>query len=415
MLLIAILVVLCCVFLWNLRSFSCRDLLGMCWTGVKTTRGILTLFIMLGLLTSLWRACGTIPTIVALASNLIHLESFILITFLLNCGMSVLTGTAIGTAATMGVICASIGRALGMDPAWMGGAILAGAYFGNRISPISSMALLTANITGTDIYKNIGNMLKTTWLPLLASCAVYFAVGFLGCETEMTTLQQSVTQLFSREFSLSLWGLIPAGLIVVLSAFQVPVWRALLASSIFAFIISLLIEGRTVLELFQMLVWGYKSAIPELSKMIDGGGLVSMANVFVIVVLAGCLGGILRGTECLAFLKRKITSLALRTDGFTAMLATAVLTSCVVCNQTLTIILTHQLTEDLNKGEQQALNLYDSAVTVIALVPWSVATAIILSATQSPATSVLCACFLYLLPASRLIKNIRFGFLEHSS
>ena len=89
------------------RSFSFSQILGMCARGIKTTRGLLILFVLVGVLTSLWRASGTIPVIVSCATHLIHPQSFILVTFLLNCAMSLLTGTSLGTAATMGVICAT--------------------------------------------------------------------------------------------------------------------------------------------------------------------------------------------------------------------------------------------------------------------------------------------------------------------
>ena len=161
--------------------------------------------------------------------------------------------------------------------------------------------------------------------------------------------------------------------------------------------------------------------------MINGGGLLSMLNVFWIVVIAGCYAGIFKETGMLAPLKSAIEKIATRTNSFCATLVASCVTACVVCNQTLTIILTHQLTENLDtnsapsatklcdadkssdmptkivKNESHALDLYDTAVTVIALVPWSVATAMVLAAANAPASSVLCACFLYLLPICRLV------------
>jgi NhaC family Na+:H+ antiporter len=161
--------------------------------------------------------------------------------------------------------------------------------------------------------------------------------------------------------------------------------------------------------------------------MINGGGLLSMLNVFWIVVIAGCYAGIFKETGMLTPLKSAVEKIAARTNSFFATLVASCVTACVVCNQTLTIILTHQLTENLDansapsatklcdadkssdmptkivKNESHALDLYDTAVTVIALVPWSVATAMVLAAANAPASSVLCACFLYLLPICRLV------------
>ena len=289
------------------RSFSWREVLSMCWRGVKTTRGLLLLFVLIGLLTALWRASGTIPVIVSYASNLIHPQSFILVAFLLNAAMSLLTGSALGTAATMGVICATMAQTMGINPAWVGGAILSGSYFGNRLSPISSMALLTANITGTEIYSNVRNMLRTSWFPLLLSCAVYLVVGFcfsgeLG-EVALSSAK-SVRELFAQEFSLSLWGVLPAILMVVLSMLRVKSSRVLLSSALCALVIALLVEYRDVASLWEFLVYGFHSQMPDLSKMINGGGLLSMVNVFLIVFIAGCFGGIFKGTELLSPLKK---------------------------------------------------------------------------------------------------------------
>ena len=388
------------------RSFSWHQVLSMCWRGVKTTRGLLLLFVLIGLLTALWRASGTIPVIVSYASNLIHPQSFILVTFLLNAAMSLLTGSALGTAATMGVICATMAQTMGISPAWVGGAILSGSYFGNRLSPISSMALLTANITGTEIYSNVRNMLRTTWFPLLLSCAVYLVVGFcFSGESggEALSSAVSVRELFAQEFSLSLWGVLPAILMVVLSMLRVKSSRVLLSSALCAFVIALLVEQRSFSSLLEFLVYGFHSQMPNLNKMINGGGLLSMVNVFLIVVIAGCFGGIFKGTELLSPLKKCVCFLEKRTNSFVSMLVASIVAACVSCNQTLTIILTNQLTPSAERSpEHQALNLYDTAVTVIALVPWSVATSIVLVAAQAPSISVCCACFLYLLPLSRL-------------
>lgn len=386
----------------------------MCWSGVKTTRGILLLFVLLGLLTSMWRAAGTIPTVVSYAVELIRPEIFILLTFVLNSAMSLLTGTALGTAATMGVICAAIGRSMGLDgvadSAWIGGAVLAGVYFGNRISPISSMALLTAGITKTDIYQNIRHMVKTTWLPFLISCVVYFVAGMKGGSVAGTVATNgfaqvpNVAELFAKDFTLSLWSLVPALVIIALSVARVRTSLVLLWSSVSAFGLALIVENQSVMDLLKFIIFGYKITVPEIAKMVNGGGLLSMVNVFLIVVIAGCYGGIFKGTSLLQPIKSRIEKLSQRTNPFVATLACATLASCVVCNQTLTIILTNQMTENLG-AENQALNLYDTAVTVIALVPWSVATVIVLNAVQASNSAVLCACFLYLVPICRVIMS----------
>ena len=151
-----------CVFLLYGRhaGFGWRALFRMCLEGVRAVKNILIVFFLIGILTALWRASGTIPLIVCRAARLIRPRIFLLAVFLLNCGVSVLTGTSFGTAATMGVICATMGNAMGVDVRLTGGAILSGAFFGDRCSPVSTSALLVAELTKTDIYDNLRGMLR---------------------------------------------------------------------------------------------------------------------------------------------------------------------------------------------------------------------------------------------------------------
>ena len=154
------------------KGFSWRELTGMAVNGVKTVRNILITFLLIGILTALWRAGGTIPVIVSYAAGWIRPSVFLLMTFLLNCGISFLIGTSFGTSATMGVICATMGNAMGVSPVLTGGAVLSGVYFGDRCSPVSTSALLVATVTGTDIYRNISRMLRTALIPFLVSCGM---------------------------------------------------------------------------------------------------------------------------------------------------------------------------------------------------------------------------------------------------
>lgn len=142
-----------------------------------SVRTIFIVFMLIGMLTGVWRASGTIAYIITLASDFIEPSIFILIAFLLNCAVSFLLGTSFGTSATMGVITMSIGMTIGMPPAMVGGAILAGVYFGDRMSPVSTSALLVSVLTEVDLYTNIRNMAKSAVLPFLISCVIYFALG----------------------------------------------------------------------------------------------------------------------------------------------------------------------------------------------------------------------------------------------
>ena len=155
------------------KKIPLKELLKEALTGVKTVKNILITFVLIGSLTALWRAGGTIPFIVSYASKLITPKIFLLMTFLLNCMVSFLIGTSFGTAATMGVICATMGATMGINPLMIGGAVLSGTFWGDRCSPISTSALLVSELTKTNIYDNIKTMFKTSMIPTILSCIVY--------------------------------------------------------------------------------------------------------------------------------------------------------------------------------------------------------------------------------------------------
>ena len=385
------------------KGFSWRALWDMIVSGVKTAGSVLLVFPLIGMLTAFWRASGTLPLIICCAVDLIRPEILLLMTFLLNCGVSVLTGTAFGTAATMGTICVSVGVSMGMDPALLGGAMLSGVYFGDRCSPVSTSALLVSELTGTDIYDNIRRMLKTALVPFLMSCAVYAALGLAhsgGARAE------GLWTLYGREMALHWAMCIPAVLILVLSLLRVRVKRAMAASILAAAALCVLLRGMDALTLLKTAFFGYTAADAEVGAMLNGGGMLSMLRLMLIITISSAYSGIFRGTGLLDGLCGRIASLSEKTSPYCATLVTATLASLVACNQTLTIILTHQLCAQTQQDARElALDLENTAVVIAPLVPWSIAGATPLSTVGAPMAGMALACFLYLLPLCELVRR----------
>lgn len=383
------------------KGFSWKELARMALSGVKTVKNILMTFVLIGMLTALWRDAGTIPVIVCYAIRLIRPSIFLLMAFLLNCLISFLTGTAFGTAATMGVICSTMAATMGVNPVLLGGAVLAGAYFGDRCSPVSTSALLVSELTGTNLFRNIRNMVRTALVPFAVSCALYLAAGLLsGNGGEVPEL----SGLFAREFVLSWVALLPAVAILLLSLFRVKVKIAMAVSILVALPVSLLAQHTPVSELPRLLVMGFQATDGEVAAMVNGGGILSMVRVGAIVCLAASYSGIFRQTGLLDGAKRIIGSVARRTTPYTATLVTSIVANMIACNQSLGIMLTHQLCRDIQDDpERMALDLEDSAVVLAPLVPWSIAGAVSLSAAGAPMAGIVAAWYLYLLPLWRLL------------
>lgn len=282
------------------RGHGVAELLRMSGSGVRKVRNILITFGLIGMLTALWRAAGTIPAVVSYSSQLIRPSAFFMFVFLLNCLVSVLTGTSLGTAATMGVICMAIGSAMRMSPVITGGAVISGAYFGDRCSPVSTSALLVCELTGTDIYDNIRRMAASSVLPLGLTCLLYYLMGIAGTNGGVTL---NVRPIFERGFVIHWLAVLPAAVILILSVFRVKVRMTLSVSIAVAFLTGMFLQHTGPLELLKTAVYGYRAADPELAAMMNGGGMMSMVRLAVIITISSSYAGLFEGTHLLDQLK----------------------------------------------------------------------------------------------------------------
>ena len=208
-----------------------------------------------------------------------------------------------------------------------------------------------------------------------------------------------MVHIFSSQFNISYITLLPAAVILVLSLLQMGVKISMLASILSAIPVCIFAQHMDWVGLPALFVTGYHAEDPAMAAMLNGGGILSMVKVGTIVCLSSSYSGIFQKTGILEPIQKTVEKMARSTVPFLAILVTAVITSVVACNQTLSIMLTRQLCENTEKdNSRMAGYLEDSAVIVAPLIPWSIAGAVPLAAISAPETSVLAACFLYLLP-----------------
>ena len=374
--------------------------------GIYTIRTILEIFLMIGMLTALWREAGTIPSITYYASGLIRPGIMVLMCFLLNCMISFLTGSSFASTATMGVITMTMANMAGVPVYLSGGAILAGVYFGDRCAPVSTSALLIATLTKTDIFDNIKGCMKTAAVPFVISCIVYGVLGALtGAGTEVDL---SIRELFAEEFRIGILPLFPAALILVLAMLKVRVIKAMLASIAAAFLIAVFYQHAPVGRVLYDLLLGYRAQLPELSPMISGGGIRSMLSPAAIVSISSCYAGMFEETGLLNGLKKRIRAFSDRTVPFAGILVTGIITCAIACNQTLSVMLTNQLCSELEPDHHRfAIQLENSVAVIAAMLPWNIACAVPLAALGAPALSIPFACYLWLLPVFELIRSAK--------
>ena len=387
-----------------IKKHSVRDMLRMSLKGMDTVKSILVVFLLIGILTATWRSSGTIPMIICSAAGIVRPSFLLPAVFLINCLVSLLIGTSFGTAATVGTICMAIGRTAGISTTLLGGAILAGAFFGDRCSPMSTSAHLVCELTGTDIYDNIKNMLRTAVLPFIISCALYAAIGLRYRTAQFST---EALDILRSGFTMHWILIVPAALIIIMSLMRINIRWVMVTSIVVSAVLSVVIQHVTVREMLSYMITGYHAPTQELADILDGGGLISMVTVSLIVLISASYSGIFDGTGMIDGLKDRTAAIAGRSSRFAATFAAAVLAALISSNQTLAIIMTKQLCSDNYRDKPElALDIEDTAVVMSPLVPWSIASAVPLSVVGAPAGAVTAAFYLYLLPLIRLFRTL---------
>ena len=387
------------------KGNSPARVLGMAVSGIYTVRYILLNFLLIGIITAFWRAGGTIPFLVYYSAQLCTPSVVLLLCFWLCSFVSALMGTAFGTVATMGVICMTMANSLEIPPWLSGGAILSGIYFGDRCSPMSTSALLISALTGTNLYRNLRNMMRTSILPFVLASIAYFASGWHYASGQENF---GMLEIFLRHFQLHPLVSVPAALILLLSFLRMDVKRMMAWSILASMALAWYFQGVPAGDLWEIALWGYHPRDEELSRLMQGGGIVSMVNVFAIVCLSSSYAGIFQETGFLSRIQAQVVSLCRRLTPFGGILLTSVPASMVSCNQTLAILLTYQLCrKEAQDAERFALQLEDTAVIVPALIPWSTAAAVPLSAISAPEASLLAAAYIYLLPLCHFFDKAR--------
>ena len=220
-------------------GFALDDLIRMAVNGIKKAVNVLSVLAIVGILTAMWRADGTIAYIVSSAAGLFKPSILIVTIFLMNCLVSFMTGTSFGTAATMGVISMTIAGTAGVNPVISGGAVISGCFFGDRCSPLSSSAILVASVTETNLFDNIRNMLRTAAVPFVLTCLIYGAIGLCGINQVDAA---SVSDVFAKEFQLNRWMILPAVIVLGLSMLRVDVKQSMTLSIVCAVILCVVFQ-----------------------------------------------------------------------------------------------------------------------------------------------------------------------------
>lgn len=399
------------VALWR-RGFEITALLKMAVKGAKQALPVVQVLLLIGIITAVWMASGTVPALVYYGIQLIAPQFFILWAFLLTSAVSVLTGTSFGSVGTIGVALMVMAKSSEVPLNPVAGAIIAGAFVGDRCSPMSSSAHLVASATRTDLYANLRNMVASSLWPFALSLLFYIAISL---QYPAQLAQVSVMAELPELFDLAPVVLLPAISLLLLALLRVNVKLAMLVSIGMGVAIAHSRQTYSLLSILQFSVFGYQLQQPSpLQAILIGGGLLPMAKATLVVFTSTSFAGIFSGSHVLSFVDKWITHFCKEQKSDTSSrrrnLAT-VLVSIVAnifgCTQTIAILLTQQIMQPhfphhdsaKSSNEPLALALEDSAVVIAPLIPWNIAGLIPATVLTVGPGFIPYAIYLFLLPA----------------
>lgn len=383
---------------------SMKQLFQMWMIGIKRIKGILTILLLIGMLTATWRSSGAISFMVYYGIHIISPKYFILSVFLCCSFVSFLMGSCFGSSGTVGVLCMTMGYTMGINPAITAGAVISGAFFGDRSSPMSSSALLVAELTQTNVYETVIKMLKTALIPFIISCLLYY---FHTTDHISNAEILQKIESFQQFFTLSPIVCIPVVLMIFLSIFRAPIQMIMSSSILCASVISVMIQKMTPSSLLQCLIFGFRPETQDTTiLLLSGGGMSSMIRVIFIIIISACYLGIFQKTPLLSKINHIVIVFANKTTSFFALMITSIFMNMIGCNQSLGTMLTLHFFEPIVLDKKVlALYLENSCIIIAGWIPWNIMLSVPLATIGADVTCLRYAYFVFLLPFCFLIMD----------
>lgn len=369
--------------------------------GIRQSAGVLTILLLIGAVVASWLVAGTVPALVYYGLQAIHPQWFLLWAFGLTGLTSTLLGTSFGSAGTVGLALMIMARGADFPEAWAAGAVIAGAYVGDRCSPMSSSAHLVAAVTQTSLHRNLRLMLMTSGMPLILTSIIY---GMVSLRYPLTVADNSLMANIPATFSVHPITLLPAVLLIVLTLLRRPVRLTLWLSLGVAIALALTLQSQSLQTVIETLLWGFRlPADTELGRILQGGGLWSMGRVCGVVLVSTALAGLLAAMGTFDRIGQGLARWPGMRGRFGGTLVASLLTSAFGCTQTIAILLTQQIVQPhyvatRAEAEQLAVDLENSAVVIAPLVPWNIAGLVPATVLLTDARFIPCAVYLYVLP-----------------
>ena len=360
---------------------------------IRSIAGGILILLMIGAISGSWMVSGIVPTMICYGLDIISPRIFLFAVCLICTLVSLITGSSWTTIATIGVALIGIGDALGYSPAWTAGAIISGAYFGDKISPLSDTTVLASSVAEVPLFNHIKYMMITTLPSFVITLVVFLAASICHMGSEVAQVD-TTAQILKDTFFISPWLMIVPVLTSLLIIRRVPTFLTLLSACLMACATALIFQKDIIMMIagadnFDFLA-GMKGIMIScfgttsietgnaiLDELITTHGMNGMMPTIMLILCAATFGGVLIGSGMIQSLTDKLTeSISSRTAIVSSTVGTGIFANMTMGDQYLSIILTCNLYRKLfeDKGYEGRLlsrSTEDSATVTSVLIPWS--------------------------------------------
>ncbi len=362
-------------------------------SNIKGVSTAVLILLIIGALSGAWMVSGVVPTLICYGIELIHPQFFLACTCIICSIVSVMTGSSWSTIATIGIALMGIGRAQGFDEGWIAGAIVSGAYFGDKISPLSETTVLTSSVTETPLFTHIRYLMITTVPSMLITLLIFMVAGFVCGKADVGDMAV-YTQLLGEKFHVSGWLMVVPLVTAVLIARKLPSLITLFISTVLALLVALVFQPALLQEIAGQGATGARALFEggmkvlygrtqldagnaEINELIATRGMGGMVDTVWLIICAMCFGGTMTASGMLEsvtsvfvrFAKRRVSMVS-------STVASGLFLNLTTADQYISIILTGEMFKDVyarNGYESRLLSrTTEDAVTVTSpLIPWN--------------------------------------------
>lgn len=381
---IAILLFLCWMIMWPFAAhlgYSFSEMEGFAYEMAQKCIAPAAIILAVGMMIASFMAAGTVPTILVAGLKLITPKFFLALTFIMCCIMSVIMGTSWGTLGTVGIAMMGVGAGLGVNPAITAGAVVSGAWFGDKMSPMSDSTIMCSTITETYIMDHIKAMMQTTIPAAVVSVIIYLGIGIsISGDSYDASTVDSIMNGLKGMFHINLIPVIPIVIVIVMILMKKGTIVSMMSGTVVAILIAVIYQGYSVADMGTFLYSGFTCDTKNeiLISLLNRGGMTSMLSLLAVFVGGLGLGGILDKTGMLEPIFHYITEKYKSPRGIMLMAWCATLLCIlVIADNNFAFVMVATLFgsafQKYNLKSQNLSRILEDVGTLgSALVPWNV-------------------------------------------